>query len=89
MREPGGAGMDAPRSPALEQEVFGERANEGATAEATKPPRTRCGAVLKNGEQCKRVGQPTFDGLSGRYLYYCLAHRRLLRAKGRLHSAEL
>ncbi len=45
---------------------------------------SRCRAVLGNGERCKREGQPVFDGRSGEYPCYCIAHRRLLREAGLL-----
>lgn len=43
---------------------------------------TRCAAVLKNGRRCKREGESIFDARSGMSLYYCYAHRRLLREIG-------
>jgi hypothetical protein len=58
------------------------------TAAKVAPSGTRCWALLKNGERCKHEGQPTLDGHSDRYLYYCIAHRRLLREKGLLPSVE-
>ena len=44
----------------------------------------RCQAILKNGRECKREGQPTLNGVDGGYVYYCLAHRRLLKERGML-----
>jgi hypothetical protein len=58
------------------------------TAAKVAPSGTGCWALLKNGERCKHEGQPTLDGRSERYLYYCIAHRRLLREKGLLPSVE-
>jgi hypothetical protein len=58
------------------------------TAAKVAPSGTTCWALLKNGERCKHEGQPTLDGRSERYLYYCIAHRRLLREKGLLPSVE-
>jgi hypothetical protein len=81
-RSPERVGMGAPR--AAFERVSDEEARESAAAAATEAAGTRCEAVLKNGERCKRDGESVLDGRSGRSLYYCFVHRKMLREKGLL-----
>jgi len=76
--------MGAPNRVSLEPGSFQERRQDGAAPEDSELEVTRCAAVLKNGERCKREGKSIFDGRSGLSLYYCYVHRRLLREIGRL-----
>jgi hypothetical protein len=76
--------MGSLRKAAPEVRASRQRGRDPATA--AESAETRCRAILKEGRRCKREGQPVFDGRSGRFLYYCIAHRRLLRERGLLNA---
>ena len=80
----GGSGIGASNRVSLGPGAFQEGRQDGAAPEDTEPEVTRCAAVLKNGERCKREGKSIFDARSGLSLYYCYVHRKLLREIGRL-----
>lgn len=86
--DPAGTEMASSRKAASEAGRSYQRSMTRAGAPIGESGEARCRAVLRNGQRCKREGQPVFDERSGRYLYYCIAHRRMLREAGQLHPVR-